>query len=176
MLDHQSFTLQQLIQQQQQGVMALTLPQLSMQVFSGNPIDYCDFIRSFEHLVESKTSSPSARLYYLIQHTSGTVQELMKSCLSMHEDEGYREARKLLKERFGQKYCVAAANVQRVIEGPPIKHEDGSALEEFSIQLTSCTNTLERIGYLDKLNNSDNLKKIIDRLPYSMRARTKLQT
>ena len=170
MQDHQSFTLQQLIQQQQQGVMALTLPQPSMQVFSGNPIDYCDFIRSFEHLVESKTSSPSARLYYLIQHTSGTAQELMKSCLSMHEDEGYREARKLLKERFGQNYRVAAAHVQRVIEGPPIKHEDGSALQEFSIQLTSCTNTLERIGYLDKLNNSDNLKKIIDRLPYSMRA------
>ena len=43
MQDQQSNALQLLIQQQQQGVMALTLPQPSMQVFSGNPIDYCEF-------------------------------------------------------------------------------------------------------------------------------------
>ncbi|CAB3997294.1 PREDICTED: uncharacterized protein LOC107342904, partial [Paramuricea clavata] len=171
MQDRQSNALQLLIHQQQQGVMTLTLPQPSMSIFSGNPIDYCDFIRSFEHLIESKTTSPSARLYYLIQHTSGSVQELMRSCLSMHEDKGYAEARKLLKERYGQNYRIAAAHVQRLIEGPPIKNEDGTALQQFSVQLTSCTNTLEKIGYLDKLNNSDNLKKIIDRLPYAMRVR-----
>ena len=63
MQDNQSYALQQLIHQQQQGVVALTLPQPSMPVFSGNPVDYCDFIRSFEHLIESKTASASARLY-----------------------------------------------------------------------------------------------------------------
>ena len=171
MQDQQSNALQLLIQQQQQGVMALTLPQPSMQVFSGNPIDYCDFIRAFEHIIESKTTNPSARLYYLIQHTTGCVQELMKSCLSMGESEGYAEARRLLKERYGQNYRIAAAHVQRLIDGPPIKNEDGTALQQFSVQLTSCTNTLDKIGYLDKLNNSDNLKKLIDRLPYTMRAK-----
>jgi hypothetical protein len=171
MQDRQSNALQHLIHQQQQGVMALTLPQPSMPIFSGNPVDYCDFIRSFKHLIESKTTSASARLYYLIQHTSGSVQELMRSCLSMHEDKGYAEARKLLKERYGQNYRIAAAHVQRLIEGPTIKNEDGTAFQQFSVQLTSCTNTLEKIGYLDKLNNSDNLKKIINRLPYAMRVR-----
>ena len=169
--DQQSNALQQLIHQQQQGVLALTLPQPSMPIFNGNPIDYCDFIRSFEHLIESKTTSPSARLYYLIQHTSGSVQELMRSCLSMNDDTGYAEARKLLKERYGQNYRIAASHVQRLVEGPPIKSEDGTALQQFSVQLTSCANTLEKIGYLDKLNNSDNLKKIIDRLPYAMRVK-----
>jgi hypothetical protein len=89
----------------------------------------------------------------------------------MNEDKGYTEARKLLKERYGQNYRIAASHVQRLIEGPPIKNEDGAALQQFSVQLTSCTNTLEKIGYLDRLNNSDNLKKIIDRLPYAMRVR-----
>ncbi|XP_028415393.1 uncharacterized protein LOC114538415 [Dendronephthya gigantea] len=169
--DQQSNALQQLIRQQQQGVLALTLPQPSMPVFSGNPVDYCDFIRSFEHLIESKTTSPSARLYYLVQHTSGSVQELMKSCLSMKEDEGYAEARKLLKERYGKEYRVAAAHLQRLVDGPPIKSEDANALQQFSIQITSCTNTLEKIGYLHKLNNSENLKKIVERLPYAMRVK-----
>ena len=90
MQDQQSYALQQLIlqqliHQQQQGVMALTLRQPNLPIFSGDPVDYCDFIRSFEHLIESKTASPSAQLYYLIQHTSSSVQELMRSCLSMNE-------------------------------------------------------------------------------------------
>ena len=87
----------------------------------------------------------------------------------MHEEEGYDEARRLLKERFGQSYRVAAAHVQRLITGLPIKNKDGIALQQFSAQLASCTNTLEKLGYLEKLNNSDNLKKIINRLPYLMR-------
>ena len=122
--DQRSYALQQLMKQQQQEVKALTLPQPSMQIFSGNPIDYCDFIRSFEHLIKPKTARPSARLYYLIQHTSGSAQELMKSCLSMREEEGYDEARRLLKERLGQNYWVAAAHLQRLVTKPSIKNED----------------------------------------------------
>ena len=75
----QNHTLQQMVQQQQQGVVALTLLQPCLQIFDGNPANYCDFTRAFEHLIERKTSSPNSRLYYLIQHTSGHVKELMQS-------------------------------------------------------------------------------------------------
>eukprot|EP00794_Sanderia_malayensis_P013184 gene13184-14532_t len=166
---HQNNALQQLTLQQQQGVMALTLPQPTMQVFSGDPIDYSDFVRSFEHIIEEKTPSPSTRLYYLVQYTTGAAQDLMKSCLSMRESEGYTTARRLLKERFGQNYRIATAHVQRVIEGKPIKAEDGNALQQFSIELTSCSNTLKEIGYSNRLDNPDNLKKVIDRLPYGLK-------
>ena len=167
--DRQSSALQQIVQQQQQSVMALTLPQPTIKVFRGDPIEYCDFIRGFEHLVEEKTPSSSARLYYLIQYTSGPAQDLMKSCLSMNPEQGYTEARRLLKERYGQKYRIAAAHVQTLTEGPSIKSEDGNALLQFSIQLTSCTNTLKEIGSLSKLDHPENLKKIINRLPFGMR-------
>ena len=167
--DRQNVALQQIVQQQQQSVMALTLPKPTIKAFRGDPIEYCDFIRSFEHLVEEKTASPNARLYYLIQHTSGPVQDLMKSCLSMNPEKGYDEARKLLKERYGQNYRVAAAHVQTLTEGPAIKSEDGNALLQFSIQLTSCTNTLREIGSLAKLDHPENLRRIINRLPFGMR-------
>ena len=167
--DRHNQALMQLVRHQQQSTAALTLPQPSMQVFSGDPIDYCDFIHAFEHLVEQKTTSSSSRLYYLVQYTSGPAQELMRSCLSMQEEEGYVEARRLLKERYGRSYKIAAAHVKRLIEGPSIKPEDGSALEQFSIQLSSCVSTLKEIGYVNKLDNPDNLKKIIDRLPFGIR-------
>ena len=96
------------------------------------------------------------------------MKELMQSCSSMEGDRGYSEARRLLKERYGQNYRIAAAHVQQLIDGPVIKSEDGAALQQFSTRLTSCTNTLKELGYLSKLNNPDSLKKIIGKLPYGM--------
>ena len=166
-----NYALEQLVQQQQENIMALTLPQPNMPVFNGDPSEYCNFVRSFQHLVEEKTVNPSVRLYYLIQYTSGQVQELMRSCLSMEPVLGYIEGRRLLKERYGQNYRIAEALIQKLIDGPQIRAEDGAALQHLSILLTSCTNTLREIGYINKLNSSENLKKIIDRLPYGMRVR-----
>ncbi len=167
--DRHNNVLQQLVNQQQQSVIALTSPQPTMQIFNGDPTSYCDFVRAFEHLVERKTTDPSARLYYLVQYTSGHVQELMKSCLSMNPSEGYREAARLLKERYGQSYQIASAHVNRLIDGPVIKTDDSAELQRFSIQLTSCANTLKQIGCIGKIDNSENLKKIINRLPTAMR-------
>ena len=113
--------LQLLLIQQQEAIMALTLPQPELPVFTGDPIEYCDFIRAFENLVERKTSSSSARLYYLLQYTSGHVQDLVQSCLTMREDVGYSAARRLLAERYGQPFKIATAYVDRVINGQPIR-------------------------------------------------------
>ena len=40
--DRQNTVLRQLIEQQQQSIMALTLPQPTMQIFNGDPTSYCD--------------------------------------------------------------------------------------------------------------------------------------
>ena len=116
--DHQNTVLRQLIEQQQHSVMALTLPQPTMQIFYGDPTSCCDFVRAFKHLVKRKTTSSSARLYYLVQYTSGHVQELMKSCLSMKPSEGYMEATRLLRERYGQSYQIASAHVKSFDQWP----------------------------------------------------------
>ena len=73
---------QKLLKQQQQQTLAMTLPGPESSVFAGDPVDYSDFVRAFENLIETKTSCPSSRLYYLVQYTSGEVKELMQSCCS----------------------------------------------------------------------------------------------
>ena len=165
----QNCRMQELIQRQQESTLALTLPQPEVPTFSGNPIEYWTFIRAFENLIESKTSSQSTRLYYLVQYTTGEVRELVKSCLAMKEEVGYREARDLLKKRYGQSYRIATAYVDKLAKGPAIKAEDGDALRRFSTLLTSCKNTLKEIGYLNKVENPDTLKAIVSRLPYGLR-------
>lgn len=165
----QSFTFQKLLEQQQQHILALTLPQPDLPVFDGDPTRYCDFIRAFENLIKRKTNSPSARLYYLAQYTAGQVKELVSSCLSMQDTRGYREARKLLLERYGQPYKIAAAFVDRLTNDPQLKAEDGPGLKRFSILLTSCKNTLGEISYISKLENPDSMRKIVDRFPFSLK-------
>ena len=147
--------MQLLLQQQQETILALTLPQPDVPLFTGDSAEYCDFVRPFENPIKRKTSSPSSILYYLLQHTSGQVQDLVRSCLAMPENRGYKEAKRQLKERYGQAYKTATAYVDRVFNGQPIRAEDGPAFQRFSILLTSCSNTLKEIGYLNCLKNLD---------------------
>ena len=87
----------------------------------------------------------------------------------MKENEGYREARKLLLERYCQPYNIASALVDKIANGPVIRVDDGAGLQKLSVQLTSCSNTLNEIGYMSKLQNPDTLRRIIDRLPVSLK-------
>ena len=82
--------LQQLLGQHQQLSLTLTLPHAEVQTFVGDPVNYvyCNFIRSVENVIEAKTKSSSANLYYLVQYTSSDVQELIRSCLSLQPAEG----------------------------------------------------------------------------------------
>jgi hypothetical protein len=171
MQQSRDFHLQHLLNQHQQSALLMTLPNAHVPTFGGDPVDYCHFIRLFETLIEAKTSFGSSRLYYLVQYTSGDVQEFMQSCLSMNPDEGYQFAMKLLKQRYGQAYRIATACLDRVTKVPQIKSEDGEALQRFSVLLTSCKFTLKEIGYLSKLDNPDSLQSVISRLPYSLRQR-----
>ena len=118
MLQHRDQQLQQLLGQCKQLSLTLTLPHAEVQTFNGDPVNYCNFIRSFENLIEAKTKSSSTKLYYLVQYTSGDVQELKQSCLSMQPDEGYQEACRLVKEWYGQSYKIASTYVTRVTNGP----------------------------------------------------------
>ncbi len=135
-----SLTWDNLFLQQQMNALALALQKPNVLLFGGNAMEYCNFIRAFKNIIEANTESPSARLYYLVQYTTWKVQELMCSCLAMAPDEGYIEARTLLKKQYGQNYRIATAYAEKLTKGPVIKREDGAALQRFSVQLTSCMN------------------------------------
>ena len=98
----------------------MTLPKPEVPVFGGDPVEYLNFVKAFECLIESRTER-SSRLYYLVEYTEGEVQELMSSCLAMDPEEGYPEARQLLKQWYGQSYKIATAYVDNVTKGPAIK-------------------------------------------------------
>ena len=171
MQDSRDEQLQQMFSCHQQMAASLSLPNVEVPVFSGDPVEYCHFLRSFENLIENKTPSFSSRLFYLVSYTSGEGQQLMRSCLTMNPEAGYVEAKRLLKEKYGQNYNIATAYVNRITTAPPIKSEDNVALRSFLVLLVGCKNTLKEIGYRSKIENPDTLLKIIEKLPFSLRQR-----
>ena len=68
----------------------------------------------------------------------------------MELDEGYQDARRLLKARYGQSYKIATA-VSRVKNGPPIRHEDGSSAPE----VLGPAHKLQKIFQGDRLPQQD---------------------
>ena len=159
--------MEEFVKQQQRN----TLPRRHVPIFDGNPLEYCTFIRAFETVIEAKEPNYAGRLYYLEQHTSGRPQEIVRSCLYMVPKEDYEKVKGLLERRFGQKHKIAMACLDQVTNGPRIKGEDAESLEGFSILLSSCTNTLRSIGYSNKMESPDNIRKIINRLPPRLQAK-----
>ena len=111
------------------------LPHQRVPIFDGDPMEYGPFVRAFENIIESKTSSSSERLYYLQQFTSADVKELVRSCHYLPPDRGYQEARRLMKRKFGDDYYIVTTYESKVLNWPEVKAEDSTSLNRFSIFL-----------------------------------------
>jgi len=171
---------QRLINQQQENHKFLqastmmnrfNLPHTGMLMFDGNPLEFYTFFTYFDNYIEQNTSSDSERLTYLLQYCSGKAKEAIKCCASLDPSRGYKEARKILNRYFGDPYHIATAHVNQLTNGPAIKPYDSSALLDYSMELKSCVNTLTAIGYLSDVNSSDNLRRMLERLPFNLKTK-----
>ncbi len=145
------------------------LPSIDIPIFKGDPLDYKLFIRAFEHGVEDRTDNDKDRLYFMEQYTTGKPKELVRSCLHMNPAEGYLKAKQLLREHFGNEYQIAVAYMNKALEWPSIRPEDGEALHSFSLFLSGCCNAMSDISYMEEMDNAANLRAIAVKLPYKLR-------
>ena len=147
-----------------------SLPSPRVPLFDGNPLEYHNFIRAFENIIETKVISNSERLYYLEQFTTGQARELVKSCHHMTAERSYQEARALLKRNYGNEYRIAAAYMEKVLKWPDIKPEDNQNLHRFSILLVCCKNVMDGNEFMTKFDNPENINKIVQKLPFGLRS------
>ncbi|KAL4008074.1 hypothetical protein ACER0C_001926 [Sarotherodon galilaeus] len=150
---------------------ASTLPPLDVPVFSGDPLEFGFFMKTFEHGIEERTDSNRDRLRFLEQFTQGRPKVLVRSCSHMHPDRGYTEAKRLLRKHFGDEYTIASAYIERALKWPVIKPEDGDALTEFAMFLTTCCNTVDSMEYIEEMDSPTNMRTVISKLPFKLRER-----
>ena len=157
--------------QVEQQIKTQKLPKAEIMSFDGSPLNYYLFMKTFENSVEKCTEDYSLRLQLLIQYCTGKAKETIKCCGMMSGKDGYVKAKKLLEERFGEKYVVSNAWIEKLSEGPPISQNDREALLDMDDDLESCEITLAVAGRLNQINNEDKMMKILRRVPLYLRSR-----
>ena len=142
------------------------MPKRELLTFDGNPLNYWLFINNFEVNIAKRVPDAESRLTYLIQHCTGKAREAIKNCaIVSNPDQGYRKAQEILYHRFGQKHIAAHAHIAKIVEGPQLKNTDVVGLSDLSVRMQNCALTLVQMGYEADVNSSENLVKVVKRLP-----------
>ena len=139
--------------------------------FSGDPLDFWMFMRSFDNSIGSLAMDDSAKLNRLFQYCKGEALKVIKCCAVMSPSEGYAKARALLKERFSDDYKISEMWVKKVTEGPIIRHGEGRRLRELADDLRSSKETLEAMDKLGEIDTCRSMVRIVERLPQSLQGR-----
>ena len=75
-------------------------PEVKLDVFTGDPLEYMYFRAAFREVVESAVDEQKGRLTRLIQYTSGEPKNLIKH-LILTENRGYDKAIRILDAKYG---------------------------------------------------------------------------
>lgn len=76
-----------------------------------------------------------------------------------------------LQARFGNEQRIATACMEKALGWSPVKSEDVKALQAFALFLRVCCNAMEDVSYMSEMNMPSNMRAIILKLPYKMRAK-----
>ena len=76
-------------------------PEVDIDCFDGNPLNYHYFMTLFCEVVETEIEDPRGRLTRLIKYTVGEEKELIKQCIQLPHDKGYKYVKSLLEKTYG---------------------------------------------------------------------------
>ena len=141
------------------------LPLPEPETFNGDLFHYPTWKRSFDTIVERQTDRPSQCLYYLGRDTTSEAKEAIHGLLALDSEHAYREARKILSDRFGSPFLVANAYRQKINKWPKIQPNDGTSLRKSSDFLLHCQSAMKEIKYLKALNDPEENQKMLCKLP-----------
>ena len=142
-----------------------TLPLPEPEIFSGDLLHYPVWLKSFETIIEGQTEKVSQRLYYLGKYTTGKPKEAISGLLLLETEDAYKQARKILSDRFGNPFLVADAYRKKINEWPKIPPNDGTSLRKFSDFLIHCQTATNTMKYLKVLDDPDENRRMVRKLP-----------
>ena len=165
-LDRQTQLTLSIAQHQQKA----ELPKREIPVFDGSdPTQYRSFMNNFERTISSKCENSADCLYYLQQFTAGVALKIVQSCDQYDAAKGYEQAMRMLNSEFGNEHKTATAYLEALENWPPVKSEDGKAMQELALFLQACSNNMGNMAILNQLNSPKEIMKVVMKLPYEMR-------
>ena len=146
------------------------LPSSEPPVLYGDAMEFPAFMTAFASLIESKVEDSCERLYFLGQYTSGKAKEVINGCLQRKPEGSYKEA-KGLKRQFGDPFKIANGHINKLSSWQPIRANDCSALQNFSIALDQAKSAMKGMSHMDDLNTAHVLRQLWEKLPRHLRSK-----
>ena len=143
-----------------------SLPKVELMKFSGDPLEYVEFVTNFRDNIENQVSDESQRLTRLLAQCSGKAKEAIRSCVNLTVGERYTEAWRTLSENFGQPHMIVEAHMKKLRE-IQVRKADATTLMEFVRRLEDARRVLTSMGhnYVSRLDNEDVIISLMRKLP-----------
>lgn len=121
------------------------LPEISLQPFNGNYMEWKSFIATFNSLIDSNASlSKISKFQYLKRSLLGTAAQAIES-LDFSED-NYDEARNILKERFEKEYFICEQHIKTLFSLKSSDKPSARFIIETVDQFNSHLRSLKSLG------------------------------
>ena len=118
----------------------------------------------FREVVESKVDDPRGKLTRLIKYTSGDARELIKHCIQLPSNEGFKHAKYLLEKVYGHAHKILASYRKEVKNWQPIKFGDEIVFRRFHNFLLRCESVATNQRW-NELDTPDILCMLTSKLP-----------
>lgn len=149
-----------------QDSMALNrLPVPEPSVFNGDPIQFLEWKASFMSLIEAKAISSVDKLYYLRKYVGGPARKTLEGTFYRNDEEAYKDAWKRLDHRYGQAFIIQRAFREKLADWPKIQPKDAVGLRDFSDFLNACQDAMSHVKSLGILNDCEENRKLVQKLP-----------
>ncbi|XP_054772959.2 uncharacterized protein LOC129280991 [Lytechinus pictus] len=150
---------------------AISLSNVEIMKFNGNPLHYHEFMACFDNLIGSSTLDRGTKLMKLYQCCEGDVKNIIQCCMVMDPVLGYQRARELLRERFGSRFKIGEAWIEQITNGSALHANDRTGLRKFADELQVCLETLKALNLTKEISSNRELVKLAERLPFHLKAR-----
>ena len=141
------------------------IPDVKIEPFSGNVVEFPAWEIAFNALIESQLTSIELKINLLSQHLSGEAKFLVLGLLSNHTESSYQAARNRLKQRYGNPTIISQAFLDKLHEWPIIKSHQAEELLKFSDLLVQISEIKKNVSGLGILDFPQETKIILSKLP-----------
>ncbi|KAK0147266.1 hypothetical protein N1851_013318 [Merluccius polli] len=141
-----------------EALSANRIPVPEPSVFSGDPLKYSDWKLSFQTLIDQKNIQEK-------EYVSGRAKSALDGYFLLGTESAYVSAWEILEERYGNPFTVAKAYRDKLQAWPKIGTKESFELREFVDFLRSCEAAMVHIKALEILNDCNENRKILSKLP-----------